>query len=340
MAILLSRDDFREAVFARDKHTCVFCDQPAQDAHHILDRRLWSDGGYYLENGASVCGKHHIMCETTEITVEDVRLACGITEVVVPEHMYPDHEYDKWGNHVLPNGQRTKGELFHNESVQKILRQSGMIELFTDYVKYPRTFHLPWSDCVHSDDRKSLWMDNFIGKRVVVTEKLDGENTSLYSDYYHARSVDSRNHPSRNRTKAIWGNIAHDIPYKWRLCCENMFAKHSIEYHNLESFLYGLSIWNEKNVCLSWDDTVEWFALFNIPSVPVLYDGIYDEETIKALYDPKKDWEGSEGYVVRLADSFAYGEFRKSVAKYVRESHVQTANHWMHGQRVEENKLK
>lgn len=49
--ILLSRDQFRELTFERDKHTCVFCDKPAQDAHHIIERRLWSDGGYYLDNG-------------------------------------------------------------------------------------------------------------------------------------------------------------------------------------------------------------------------------------------------------------------------------------------------
>ena len=35
---LLTRDQFREAVFARDNHKCVFCHQPAVDAHHILER--------------------------------------------------------------------------------------------------------------------------------------------------------------------------------------------------------------------------------------------------------------------------------------------------------------
>jgi uncharacterized FlgJ-related protein len=38
-----------------------------------------------------------------------------------------------------------------------------------------------------------------------------------------------------------------------------------------------------------------------------------------------------EGYVVRLADGFSYGEFRKSVAKFVRKDHVTTTKHWTHG---------
>lgn len=91
---LLSRDDFRESVFARDQHTCVLCGNPAQDAHHILERRLWQEphekGGYFLSNGASVCGSCHIKCETTEISVEDVRLAAGIEKPVIPDHLYYD----------------------------------------------------------------------------------------------------------------------------------------------------------------------------------------------------------------------------------------------------------
>lgn len=335
---LLSRDNFREGVFARDKGKCVFCGKPAQDAHHILERRLWTDGGYYLENGASVCAEHHMACETTEISVEQVREACGITKICVPDHMYDDHIYDKWGNVVLPNGTRTKGELFFDESVQKVI--SPYLHLFTNYVKYPRTFHVTWSECIHSDDKMLPSMDHFVGKRVIVTEKMDGENTSLYRDYYHARSIDSVNHPSRNRAKAIHAAIAHEIPEGWRLCCENLYAKHSIEYTDLEGYLYGFSIWNEKNEALSWDETVEWFTLLGIPVVKVLYDGIYDEKKIRALYNSKTDWDKSEGYVIRTADGFSYGSFRKSIAKFVRKGHVQTVRHWMHGQEVIPNKLK
>jgi len=49
-----NRDQFREAVLSRDRHMCVVCGQPARDAHHIMERRLFPDGGYHLDNGASL----------------------------------------------------------------------------------------------------------------------------------------------------------------------------------------------------------------------------------------------------------------------------------------------
>jgi hypothetical protein len=55
MNILLTRDNFRNSVFERDKHLCVICKEPAVDAHHILERRLFPDEGYYIDNGASLC---------------------------------------------------------------------------------------------------------------------------------------------------------------------------------------------------------------------------------------------------------------------------------------------
>lgn len=334
---LLTRDEFREGVFARDSHTCVFCDKDAVDAHHILERRLWPDGGYYLDNGASVCEEHHIMCEKTLISVDDVRLACGIIKPIIPPHMYSDVVYDKWGNIMLPNGSRLRGELFFDESVQKILGQSGILSSFIDYVKYPRTFHLPWSEGLHDDDRMHESMDQFNDRTVVVTEKLDGENTSMYRDYIHARSIDSRNHESRNWVKNFWSSISHDIPSGWRICGENMFAEHSIEYNELESYFYGFSIWDDVNNCLNWDDTLDWFDMLGIIPVPILYYGPYDEKKIRNI---KINRDISEGYVLRLADSFNYAEFKKYVGKYVRKDHIQTAKHWMYGQRIKQNKLK
>lgn len=337
--LLLTRDDFREGVFFRDGHRCVFCGKPAVDAHHILERRLWPDGGYYLDNGASVCAEHHILCETTEISVDDVRVACGITRAALPPHLYGgDQAYDKWGNPVLPNGQRLKGDLFHDESVQKVLREGDMLCLFTDWVKHPRTFHVPWSEGMHNDDRMLTSTAPLVGRRIIVTEKMDGENTTMYSDYIHARSVDSRNHPSRNWVKQFWGQICGDIPKGWRICGENLFAKHSIGYAALPTYFMGFAIWNERNECLPWDETLEWFALLGIIPVPVLYDGPYDEKMIRSLWTAKQ-WESTEGYVLRVADQFRYADFRHQVGKFVRRGHVQTIKHWMQGQPVEKNGL-
>jgi hypothetical protein len=174
--ILLPRDKFRSAVFKRDSHTCVFCENLADTAHHILERRLWSDGGYYVENGASVCEQHHLECEMTIRSVEEVREAAGITRKVIPDHLYDDVVYDKWGNVILPTGQRMKGELFSDTSVQKILEQGRVLDLFVKYYKYPRTYHLPWSPGVNDDDKVISDINIFRDHEVVITEKLDGEN--------------------------------------------------------------------------------------------------------------------------------------------------------------------
>ena len=109
--VLLTRDQFREGVFERDKHKCVMCNEPAQDAHHIIERRLWDDGGYYLDNGASLCGTCHIQAEQTDISVEEIREAAGIEHIILPEHLYVDQMYDKWGNPIMENGRRLIREL-------------------------------------------------------------------------------------------------------------------------------------------------------------------------------------------------------------------------------------
>lgn len=338
MSTAISREAFREGVFKRDKFICVFCSNPAKDAHHILERRLWLDGGYHIDNGISVCEEHHFACETTAISVEEARQAANIKKKIIPEHLYDDEVYDKWGNNILPSGQRLRGELFFDESVQKVLKVGGFLDLFTNRVKYPRTYHLPWSEGANDDDRTLLTCNHFLNKEVVITEKMDGENTTGYSDgYIHARSIDGRSHSSRAWVKNFLASRLHDMPEDWRLCGENLFAKHSIGYAELPSYFMGFSLW-EKNLCLGWNETEYWFALLNIPSVPVLYRGIFDEKEIRKCYD-SKHWEYTEGYVVRLASDFTYGSFRKSVAKFVRKNHVQTVKHWMHGQAIESNKL-
>lgn len=108
---LLTRDEFRERVFERDGHKCVMCESPAKDAHHIMERRLFKDGGYYLDNGASLCEKHHMMAEQTVLSCEQIRSAAKIDCIVLPEHLYDDLTYDKWGNIIMPNGMRLKSKV-------------------------------------------------------------------------------------------------------------------------------------------------------------------------------------------------------------------------------------
>jgi hypothetical protein len=300
-----------------------------------MERRLFEDGGYYLDNGASLCGACHIKAEQTLISPERIREKIGIQKRVLPPHLYADYIYDKWGNIVNNSGTRVMGELFHDESVQKILKAGGVLDRFLPYVKYPRTFHLPFSAGRTDDDRALKDCSIFEGKEVVITVKMDGENTTGYFDgYIHARSLDSNNHPSRNWVKGYLSSILYELPKGWRVCGENLYAKHSIFYKNLGNYFHGFSIWNEKNECLPWAETEDWFKLLGIQPVAKLYQGVWDESIARSygtLIDENKYPDGKEveGFVVRLADKFHYSQFSRSLAKFVRKNHVQTNKHWI-----------
>lgn len=195
-------------------------------------------------------------------------------------------------------------------------------------IKYPRTFHLPFSPSVSSDDKVLDSTAYFEGKEVVATVKLDGENTTLYSDNLHARSLDSAHHPTQNWLRQWHAGIAHEIPTGWRFCGEYLYAKHSILYKNLKSYFYLFSIWDENNVCLSWDHTKQIAEMLNIPTPTELYRGLWDENKLRGLYQSVVDCDECEGFVVRTTESFPYKDFAKNVAKFVRPHHVQTSKHW------------
>lgn len=196
------------------------------------------------------------------------------------------------------------------------------------YVKYPRTYHLPWSPGPSSDDKVLESTGQFVGKEVVITEKMDGENTTMYQGYIHARSLESGYHPTRTMVKALHGQISHQIPEGWRIVGENMQGQHSIAY-NLSSPFYVFAVFDENNTCLSWDDTQQIAEMLGLPTVPVLWRGQWDESAIQSLeYSPTHS-DVSEGYVVRNAAAFSFTDFEDNVAKFVRENHIQTDEHWM-----------
>lgn len=120
------------------------------------------------------------------------------------------------------------------------------------------------------------------------------------------------------------------------MCGENLYALHSIAYDDLASYFQVFSIWNEKNVCLSWGETKEWAALLGLETVRDITLHSMWEPTLdnEAMYRPKNGkfwWTDAtvEGYVVRLASQFHYKNFRRSVAKYVRKDHVvHHDGHW------------
>ncbi|HEV2640170.1 MAG TPA: RNA ligase family protein [Actinocrinis sp.] len=196
---------------------------------------------------------------------------------------------------------------------------------------YPRTPHLPWSPGATSDDMRTTDLSGLRGREVVVTEKLDGENTTLYRDGLHARSLDSAHHPSRAWVKALQARIGPEIPPQWRVCGENVFARHSLAYQNLDSWFYGFSVW-DGDTCLGWDRTVRYLHRLGVPTPRVLWRGGFDERALRKL---RLDLSAQEGYVVRAVAEFERADFGARVAKWVRSGHVQTDVHWMQAAVVE-----
>lgn len=203
--------------------------------------------------------------------------------------------------------------------------------------KYPRTPHLPWSPGIDADDVLAE-LATFEGREVVVTEKMDGENTNMYPDMIHARSMDSRHHPSRDWVKAYWGGLRYHIPTGWRICGENVYAEHSLKYDALESYFYGFAMYNGFNTCLNWDYTLQYFKELGITPVPTLYRGKFDVKELKKLA-MSLDLTRQEGYVVRVVEEFPFEPVLTLSAKFVRKGHVQTDEHWMK-KPVVPNKLK
>jgi len=131
---LLSRKEFKDAVFQRDTYKCLVCKEPAVDAHHIIERKLFDDGGYYIDNGSSLCEVHHFQAEQTIISCNTLRQLAKIKMIILPADFNSELEYDKWGNIILKSGSRKPGPLFHQESVQKILESANLLNLFLNSI--------------------------------------------------------------------------------------------------------------------------------------------------------------------------------------------------------------
>ena len=248
---LLNRNEFREGVFKRDKYKCVICGAEGKDAHHILERRLFKEeaefGGYFLENGSTLCEKHHLLAENTELSCETIRNACGIAESILPKHLTPHYQYDKWGNILLSDGRKLKGELFYEEPVQKVLAP-----FFGQFVKY-----VPYPFLLNENESR---LEN---QGVVVLQEITGEKRVLYNDYIHSNCIEV------GLIDENWHQIKDLID-------ENMFIC-AIKAEN-EFYLSFVGIDHEY---LSWQETQEYANILNMKTLPVIYEGIYKEKIAK-----------------------------------------------------------
>ena len=206
--------------------------------------------------------------------------------------------------------------------------------------KYPRTFHLPFSPGLGSDDRYAdIDWDEFFSKILVLTEKLDGENTALMKSGVYARShVAPTEHPwNKNMWMpgGVYDQVKHLLDDDMVYYGENLYGVHSIEYENLSEYFHIFAV-RHKDEFLGWEDVDAFAALLGFPTVPVCDYGIgkfRNMQQLKAeilelhMKYPKYGTE-IEGIVVRNYKAFDVNVFQNNVVKYVRAHHVQTDQHW------------
>ena len=162
-------------------------------------------------------------------------------------------------------------------------------------------------------------------------------NSTIYNNgYYHPRSVIDDGHKSRDWLKGFKAKLSYLIGENQRVCGENMYAEHSIKYDNLKSYFYIFNIWwktESYDLCYNWDTVValckDWSTYLNEPvlHVPVLYDGKFDYDKIKEIYE-NLDYDKQEGIVCRTAHGFYYEQFQTHIAKAIRPKHITTDEHW------------
>lgn len=360
-----NRSQFREEVFARENNTCIvpWCSNKADDAHHILERSLWNNGGYISQNGVGVCNKHHKYAEESEIPPQAFYQWIGITDPELPETVSSKF-CDKWGKSF-------------DTPPHPDLR---------NHIKYQSTRHalpLYWYDSettakerIEHDDTGIKSLSNFVGIPLVITQKMDGSNCMLVSDMDNP--VRARNgsqpldtmRPLYRDGGIYWTKeINQKLPERLQVFGEWLFAKHSIhygcdcdpvcedvgpklsdlvDYANESAYYQIFGVYDTKlQLWLSWPETKEVAKTLDLPTVPLIYEeDNCDNATFKTEQEARTKLieyaretidNGGEGIVVRSKFPFHYGQFTQKVAKYVRENHVKTDEHWKHTETVQNN---
>lgn len=310
-----------ESARQRDNGRCVLCGLPSALACLVFDERLWDDGAYPACNVATVCEAHRAECNAGRVPVDRLRQAVNAPDLL-PPHLYAVQQYDRWGNPMLRDGRLARGELFHEPDVQCALAVEPHAARVTEWVKYPRTHVLPWSESWGEGDRTLRDLRALRAERVVATEKLDGQNITLYRDYFHSRSVGASMHPQRTWLQEYWDARRARLPQGWRVCGEYLYLRHAIAYTSLPSYFIAFAVWNDRNVCLDWDETQRFLEDVGIERAPVIYDGPFNEAEIGRAWARCSSAQ-SEGYVLRTAGEISYRDFRRKVGKFIRRDFIQ-----------------
>lgn len=375
-----SRLGFRQKVFERDDNTCVipWCEKDAVDAHHVIERELWENGGYITKNGASVCSHHHRLAEG-DLSQTD----SAIAEKQDPD--IPPQAFWHWANITSPP--------LPSETDTKHINKWGREfdtpphEDLRDRIKYQSSRHLMplywWDESdaderIKKDDTQLKTLDPFIGSPLVITEKMDGGNCLVVNDLdtpVRARNGTSPTDAMRPLYRdggLYWKNkVNQKLPDRYQVFGEWLLNKHSIHYgcdctpkcddsapalseltgvETDETYFQIFGVYDKiHNIWLSWPTTEKIADQLGFPTTPVIYkEDSADHPTYTTEYEARRDLtekahniiaNGGEGIVVRKKFPYHYGQFSTSLGKYVRENHVKDdAPHHSHVE-TPENKI-
>jgi hypothetical protein len=199
---------------------------------------------------------------------------------------------------------------------------------------------------VHRDDHYHPDCNFFLGRDVVITEKLDGGICWIADGKVYARSSGApTREPWFDYVKGRTAPKFYGMPSTLCVVGEDLYGVHSIEYDPLPDtfFLFHVLDRMPENVNTpdtkgdkfwSWGAVEELALQYGVNTVPVVHKGRFekvDEITEffmdnvgkRSIYGPIR-----EGFVMRVAESFPFDEFEFHVTKFVRKNHVQTDEHW------------
>ncbi len=204
-------------------------------------------------------------------------------------------------------------------------------------MKFPRIYHLPSSPGLSSDDRRIESIKQLLSKQLVISEKLDGSNVCLTRKDLFARShTGPPTHPSFDLLKSRWAEINYLLPEDIAVYAEWCFAVHSIEYEGLNDYLNIISVFSTTDkLWWSWEQTINFAEGFGLITVNELWSGkVENEDMLNSLIsefmkEPSVYGGDREGVIVRNIEEIKNEDFQLEIAKFVREGHVQTDEHWM-----------
>ena len=265
MMTLLTREQFRNDVLERDHHKCVLCPETDKlSVHHIIDRSLFKDEGYYKDNGITLCETCHIKAENGTYTCQELRDSAKILNIILPDNLDPLQSYDKWGN-----------------------------TLTDELLKYPRTQHIEGSGLSKDDISEMVPITELFGKHLVIECKIDGSNTGISFNSDLELLLQCRGHflkggrdwPEFDQFK-VWANTWKDqlfdiLTNRYIMYGEWMGTFHSVFYDNLPHFFMEFDIWDKQEKCfLNTGRRHNLLSQATIPihSVRVIKEGVFNNK--------------------------------------------------------------